>query len=70
LGRVAARPTIIRLKKTPIDSTMPEFWNVARMPDAWPRSSAGTEFMTAVVLGGVNTPMPTPFRKIRNANTQ
>ena len=56
LGSLAARPTIIRLKKMPIDSTMPAFWNVARMPEAWPRSSAGTEFMMAVVFGGEKTP--------------
>ena len=53
----------------PIDSTMPAFRKVARMPEAWPLS-AGTEFMMAVVFGGVKTPMPTPFRKIRKANAQ
>ena len=69
-GRWADRPTIMRLKKMPIDSTMPPFWNVARMPDACPRSSAGTEFMMAVVLGGTNTPMPTPLRKRSTAKAQ
>ena len=70
LGREAARPTIIRLKKTPIDSTMPVFWNVARMPEAWPRWAGGTEFMMAVVFGGTKTPMPTPFRKMSTAKAQ
>ncbi|MFC4108556.1 hypothetical protein [Micromonospora zhanjiangensis] len=30
---------------------MPQFWKAARMPDATPRWSAGTAFITAVVLG-------------------
>ena len=35
---VRARPATISEKNTPIDSAVPEFWNVARMPDATPRS--------------------------------
>ena len=37
-GSVLARPAIISEKKMPMDSDMPEFWNVDRMPDAAPRS--------------------------------
>ena len=37
-GRLCASPAIISEKNTPIDSAVPEFWNVARMPDATPRS--------------------------------
>ncbi len=55
-GSDAARPTIISVKKRPIDSTMPEFWKVARMPDAAPRCGAGTLFMMPVTLGAANRP--------------
>src|SRR5438132_1472378 len=68
-GRVDARPAIIREKKTPIDSTMPLFMNVARIPDAAPRWLAGTLFMIAVVLGAANRPEPTPLRKINTPKT-
>ena len=37
LGRLAASPATISEKKMPMDRAMPEFWNVARMPEAWPR---------------------------------
>ena len=40
-GRLAASPTIISEKKIPIDSDMPEFWKVDRMPEATPRVPAG-----------------------------
>jgi hypothetical protein len=55
-------------KNTPIESTMPEFWKVARMPEATPRWSAGTAFMTAVVLGAENRPEPTPLKNSSTAN--
>jgi hypothetical protein len=67
LGSLADNPTMRRLKTTPMDSTVPAFWNVARMPEAWPRWGGGTAFMTAVVLGGMNIPIPTPFRKMSPA---
>ena len=37
LGRLAASPAIISEKNTPIDSAVPEFWKVERMPEAAPR---------------------------------
>ena len=40
-GSDGDRPATSSEKNTPMDSTMPAFWNVARMPDATPRSSAG-----------------------------
>jgi len=43
-------------------SVLATFWKVARIPDAAPRCSAGTEFMMAVVLGAANVPIPTPKR--------
>ena len=69
-GRCAARPTIINEKKTPIDSAVPEFWKVARIPDATPRYRAGTLPMIEEVLGAANMPVPIPFSAINNANAQ
>src|SRR5580693_2441059 len=40
-GRLAARPAISSEKNTPIDRAVPEFWNVARIPEAAPRCPAG-----------------------------
>ena len=65
-----ARPTIISEKKMPIDSDEPALKNVARTPDAAPRSAAGTLDMIAAVLGAVKMPPPSPLRKISTANTQ
>ena len=48
----------------PIDSTKPEFWNVASMPEAAPRCRAGTLFMIAAALGAENRPMPAPATKM------
>ena len=67
---MAASPAIISEKKMPIDSDMPEFWNVERMPEAAPRSRAGTLLMIADVLGEANRPEPTPLRKISPPNSQ
>ncbi len=36
-GRLVARPAIISEKNRPIDSAVPEFWKVERIPDAAPR---------------------------------
>ena len=36
-GSERASPATMREKKTPIDSAVPAFWNVARMPEATPR---------------------------------
>ena len=52
----------------PMDSEVPEFWNVARMPEAAPRWLAGTLLMIAEVFGDANSPEPTPLRKISRAN--
>ena len=35
---------------------------VARIPEATPRYSGGTEFMMAVMLGEANMPMPRPIK--------
>ena len=68
VGSVLASPAIISEKKMPMDSTKPEFWNVASMPEAAPRCRAGTLFMIAAALGAENRPMPAPARKISAAN--
>src|ERR1700760_169087 len=70
LGSVLARPAIISEKKMPMDSDMPEFWKVDRMPDAAPRGWAGTEDMIAAVFGEANRPEPIPLPKISSANAQ
>ncbi len=69
-GSRLASPAIKREKKMPMDSDMPAFWNVDRMPDALPRCSAGTLLMMADVLGEANRPEPTPLKKMIVANSQ
>ena len=61
---------IISEKNTPMDSEVPELKTVPRMPEAAPRSYAGTEFMIAVVFGAVNRPLPMPLTSRMSANTQ
>jgi hypothetical protein len=51
----------------PMDSTNPEFIEVARIPDAAPRSSAGTLFIIVVVFGAENIPTPNPLTRIKTA---
>src|ERR1700722_17151705 len=70
LGSVEASPAIISEKKMPMDRAIPEFWKVARIPDAEPRWLAGTALMIAEVLGEANRPEPTPLPNISSANTQ
>src|ERR1700689_653833 len=69
-GSALARPAIIREKNTPIDSEVPEFWKVARIPEATPRYSAGTLDMTEEEWGELYLPIPTPFRPISRANAR
>ena len=54
------KPAVISEKKTPIDSAIPEYWNVDRIPDATPRSAAGTLSMIEEVFGAENMPCPMP----------
>ncbi len=61
-GRAEARPAIISEKNRPMDNSTPLFMNVARMPEAEPRSRAGTAFMIPVVLGAANSPKPMPLK--------
>src|SRR5487761_1618275 len=64
------RPTIISVKTTPMDTAVPEFWNVARIPDAEPRLRGGTLPMIEEELGEANIPLPIPFRATSSANAQ
>ena len=54
-------------KNTPIDSAVPEFWKVERMPEAAPRWLAGTLPMIEEELGAANIPLPIPFSAMSNA---
>src|ERR1700722_8460692 len=69
-GSVEWRPAINSEKNTPIDTDVPEFWKVARMPDATPRWLAGTLLMMAEVLGAANIPEPIPLSAMSKANCQ
>ena len=64
-GSERASPATIREKNTPIDSAVPEFWNVERMPEATPRWFSGTLLMIAEVLGAEKTPWPIPLSTSR-----
>ena len=54
----------------PMESAVPEFWNVARMPEAAPRRRAGTLLMMDDVLGAANIPLPMPLAVMSNAKAQ
>jgi hypothetical protein len=69
-GRLAARPVIRSVKKTPIDSDVPAFWKVCRMPDAAPRCRLGTLPIIDDVLGAENMPDPTPLSMRSSAKAQ
>jgi len=70
VGRLLASPAIISEKKIPIDSELPEFWNVDRIPEATPRCRAGTLLISADVFGAANMPRPTPFAAMISAKHQ
>ena len=57
-------------KNTPIDSTVPADMNVALIPDAAPRSEAGTLLITEAVFGAAKSPDPAPLSAISSANCQ
>ena len=67
-GKLTARPIMTTLKKRDMLTGAPEFWIVALMPEATPRFSGGTEFITADMLGEVNKPMPRPISTRMNIN--
>ena len=54
-------------KNTPIDSAVPVFWKVERMPEAAPRCAAGTLPMIEEELGAANMPLPIPFAAMSTA---
>jgi hypothetical protein len=69
-GSELDRPTIISVNTTPMDTAVPEFWNVARIPEAAPRARAGTLPMIADVLGELNMPRPMPLTATSSAKAQ
>src|ERR1022692_607173 len=69
-GRLAASPAIMSEKNAPIDSAVPEFWKVERIPDATPRWLAGTLLMIEEELGAANMPVPIPFAAMSRAKAQ
>ena len=67
---VPVSPAIMSEKKIPMESAVPEFWNVARMPEAAPRNEAGTLLMMDEVLGAANIPLPMPLAAMSSAKPQ
>src|SRR5580692_6534584 len=70
VGSLLDRPAISSVKTMPMETAVPEFWNVARIPEAAPRSLAGTLPMIEEELGEANMPLPMPFTAISAANIQ
>ena len=70
LGRVLTRPAIKSEKNTAIEIAVPEFWKVARIPEATPRYRAGTLLIIDDVLGAANMPLPIPLAAISRAKAQ
>jgi hypothetical protein len=70
IGKVDARPAIIREKNTPMESAVPEFGNVDRIPDAAPRCRARTLPMIEEEFSELKTPTPIPFTTISTAIAQ
>src|SRR5580700_4262428 len=69
-ARLAPSATNTIEKKTAVLAVIPVFWTVARIPDAAPLVSGGTEFIIATVLGLAKRPPPSPMTKIITANCQ
>jgi hypothetical protein len=69
-GRLPASPAIMSEKNTAIDSAVPEFWKVERIPDAAPRCPAGTLPMIEEEFGAANMPLPIPFAAMSRPKTQ
>jgi hypothetical protein len=59
-----------RVKKSPIESGIPDWAKVTRIPEAAPRWRAGTEFMIEAVFGAANRPPPIPETNITAAKGQ
>src|SRR5580658_4769133 len=64
------KPTMTMVKKIAMEICWPAFWRVASIPEAAPRFSAGTEFITAAAFGAANIPIPHPCRKSRVPSSQ
>src|ERR1700727_621469 len=69
-GRLVASPAIMSEKNTPMESAVPVFWKVERIPEAAPRCDGGTLPMIEEELGAANIPTPTPLTKMSTPNAQ
>src|ERR1700753_413846 len=69
-GRVLDSPAIMTEKNTAIDTAVPEFWKVDRIPEAAPRIRAGTLPMIDEELGEANMPLPMPLTAMITAKAQ
>ena len=68
-GNDAARPSVMTVKKKPIDNTLAEFMNVFIIAPPAPRRLAGSEFMIALELGAEKRPIERPTSNNSAANT-
>ena len=60
-GNLVVRETRTMVKNIPILAVWPVFCKVALIPDATPLCWGATEFMTAVIFGAANIPIPAPI---------
>ena len=67
-GSTEDSPTIMSVKKIPIESTWAEFWKVVVIPEPAPRCSGGRLFITAARLGDMNKPLLRPIMRSNGAN--
>src|ERR1035437_1257654 len=68
LGNDAESPSVMTVKKKPIESTDAEFWKVFNMAPPAPRRLAGSEFMTAEEFGAAKRPIDSPTSNKSAAN--
>src|ERR1019366_6452627 len=66
----ADKPTIMRVKKIPIESTGALFWNVEFIPAPTPRCSGGRLFITPARLGAAKAPIASPLSSRIGPNTE
>ena len=62
-GSFEASPTIISVKKTPIESTLAEFIEVASIPAPAPRCDGGRLFITPALFGEAEEPHADPVQQ-------
>ena len=68
-GKRCVIPTMTMVKKIAILAVKAVFIMVVSIPEATPRSWAGTEFIMDALLGEPNIPVPKPMKKRAKANS-